>query len=108
MTKEEFDKLIGKVVRIYRPGDTMTVKVIENFHDTGNSKWYYCYDEYTWFMGTRRIAINRRDVKKAEFLPIHEEIVWRIKKIKALTAFGIIEKRCQETNNYYSGYNHSH
>jgi hypothetical protein len=79
MKKEEFDKLIGKVVRIHRGHDIMTMMVIESFQTNGKGSWYYCYDEYTWFMGLGKIAINRKDVTSAEILPKEEEIIWRIK-----------------------------
>lgn len=80
MTKEEFDKLIGKVVRIRRPNNNViTVMVLENFTAWITNEWYYCHDPHAELVGKNKIAINRGNVISAEVLPEEESIIWRIK-----------------------------
>ena len=78
MTKEEFDKLIGKVVRLRRVGNdvmiVMIVMVLENFADWTTSDWYYCLEEHNELFEKNRVAINLEDVISAEVLPEHESI----------------------------------
>jgi hypothetical protein len=79
MTKEEFDKLIGKVVRIRRPGnDVMIIMVSENLTDWASQKWYYCFEGHNELFEKNGIAINRDNVISAEVLSEEEAIVWRI------------------------------
>jgi hypothetical protein len=73
MTKKDFDKLFGKVVRMHTLNEHFVVLV-----DKSDNNWYYCFDEFSNLEGNKHVAIRCNEIESVDVLSEEEAIVWRI------------------------------